>query len=119
MKQSLTLVNSNCTGAKVREVHGIGSTTLYPPVSGVFPEGPWTEREDGFVCIGRIAPEKELDKVIDVLMGVRARGQDVHLHLIGAPDHSSYYQDIRRRVQENSSWLFLAENLSRQDLVRL
>jgi glycosyltransferase involved in cell wall biosynthesis len=119
MKQNLTLVNSNWTGAKVREVHGIGSTTLYPPVPGVFPAVPWAEREDGFVCLGRIAPEKELDTVIDILTGVRARGKDVHLHLIGAPDHPSYYQRICRRVKENSSWLFLDENLSREDLVHL
>ncbi len=119
MKQNLTLVNSDWTGGKVREIHGIGSTTLYPPVPGVFPPVPWTEREDGFVCIGRISPEKELDKIIDILTGVRAQGRDVHLHIIGTSDNPSYYQRIRQRVQENSSWIFLNENLSREELVRL
>jgi glycosyltransferase involved in cell wall biosynthesis len=119
MKQNLTLVNSDWTGIKVRERHAIGSTTLYPPVPGVFPQIPWVEREDGFVCIGRISPEKELDKIIDILTGVRAQGRDVHLHIVGTSDNSGYYQRIRRRVQANSSWLFLNQNLSREELARL
>ncbi len=119
MKQNLTLVNSDWTGGKVRQIHGIGSTTLYPPVPGIFPQVPWTEREDGFVCIGRISPEKELDKIIDILTGVRAQGRDVHLHIVGTSDNPSYYQHIRRRVQENSAWIFLNEDLSREELARL
>ena len=119
LKQNLTLVNSDWTGDKVREIHSIGSTTLYPPVPGVFPEVPWEEREDGFVCIGRISPEKELDKIIDILTGVLTQGWDVHLHIIGTPDHSGYYQRIRQRAQRNPSWIFLNENLPREELVRL
>jgi len=119
MKQNLTLVNSNWTGEKVRERHQIGSTTLYPPIPGVFPEVPWAERENGFVCIGRISPEKELDKIIDILAGVRAQGRDVHLHIIGSPDNPSYHARIRRRAQENASWVFLNENLPREELGQL
>ncbi len=119
MEQNLTLVNSDWTGIKVRERHGIGSMTLYPPVPGVFSQVPWVEREDGFVCIGRIAPEKELDKVIDILSGVRARGQNVHLHIIGSHDRSDYYAHIRQRTRGNASWVFLNEDLSREELVQL
>lgn len=119
MKQNLTLVNSDWTGGKVREIHSIGSTTLHPPVPGVFPEVPWEEREDGFVCIGRISPEKELDKIIDILTGVQTQGWDVHLHIIGTPDNSGYYQRIRQRAQRNPSWIFLNENLPREELARL
>jgi glycosyltransferase involved in cell wall biosynthesis len=50
---------------------------------------------------------------------VRAQGRDVHLHIIGTSDNPSYYQRIRQRVQENSSWIFLNENLSREELARL
>jgi glycosyltransferase involved in cell wall biosynthesis len=83
MKQNLTLVNSNWTGTQVKARHGIESTTLYPPVPGVFPDMPWAERENGFVCISRISPEKELDKIIDILAAVRAQGWPIHLHIIG------------------------------------
>jgi glycosyltransferase involved in cell wall biosynthesis len=120
MKQNLTLVNSNWTGEKVRERHGIESTTLYPPAPGSFPDVPWAEREDGFVCIGRISLEKELDKIIDILTEVREQGYDLHLHIIGTKDDNpGYYAHIQQRVQTNASWIFLNEDLPRQDLVRL
>jgi glycosyltransferase involved in cell wall biosynthesis len=119
MKQNLTLVNSNWTGTKVKERYGIGSTTLYPPVPGVFSDVPWAEREDGFVCIGRISPEKELEKIIDILTEVRTQRWPVHLHIIGAHDNSGYYERVRRRVHQNASWVFLNENLSREELAHL
>ncbi|HEX9445384.1 MAG TPA: glycosyltransferase, partial [Candidatus Binatia bacterium] len=121
LKNNLTLVNSNWTGGKVRECHGIDSTTLYPPIAGEFPPVPWPERENGFVCVGRFAPEKELDKVIDIIAAVRSRGQDVHLHLIGGRDahSSSYYFHIRRRIEQNASWVFLHEDIPRAELAGL
>ena len=119
MKHNLTLVNSDWTGEKVRQRHGIDSQTLYPPVAGGFPAIPWETREEGFVCIGRISPEKELDKVIDILAAVRARGRDVHLHIVGSPDNPCYHQHIARRVREHAGWLFLDESLSRDQLVQL
>jgi glycosyltransferase involved in cell wall biosynthesis len=119
MKQNLTLVNSNWTGTKVKKLYGIGSTTLYPPVPGVFPDVPWAEREDGFVCIGRIAPEKELEKIIDILTEVRTQRWPVHLHIIGAHDNADYYKRVRQRVHQNASWIFLNENLSREELAHL
>lgn len=119
MAQNLTLVNSDWTGAKVRERHGIESITLYPSVAGSFPMIPWEERQDGFVCIGRISPEKELEKVIDIIAAVRARGRAVHLHLVGSPDDRRYTQVIRQRVQANADWLYLHEALPRADLLPL
>lgn len=119
MKQNLTLVNSDWTGTKVRERHGIGSVTLYPAVAATFPHVPWADREDGFVCVGRWSPEKELDKVIDIVAALRARGRDVHLHLIGSAGDLRYVRGIRRRAQQHATWLFLEENLSRSALIRL
>jgi len=43
----------------------------------------------------------------------------VHLHIIGTPDNSGYYQRIRQRAQRNPSWIFLNENLPREELARL
>src|SRR5262249_38798550 len=86
---------------------------------GDFPAIPWQDREDGFVCIGRISPEKELEKIIAILAAVRGRGQKVHLHIIGSPDNPRYYRRILRLVRANASWVFLNEGLSRDQLVRL
>jgi glycosyltransferase involved in cell wall biosynthesis len=119
MKQNLTLVNSDWTGAKVRECYGIATTTLYPPIAEDFPDVSWEDREPGFVCIGRIIPEKELDKIIDILAEVRSSGWDIHLHIVGSPDHPGYYNRIRGRAAQNRSWISLNNNLSRQELLRL
>ena len=119
MKQNVTLVNSDWTGEKVRGRYGAYSIILYPPVPGDFPDILWEDKEDGFICIGRIAPEKELDKMIDIIAAVRARGHAVHLHIIGTAENPSYHRHIRRRASHNAAWLFLNENLSREELVQL
>ena len=119
MKENLTLANSAWTAGKVREQHGIESIVLHPPILDDFPDVPWAERESGFVCIGRIAPEKELEKIIDILASVRDRGHEAHLHIIGTSAHNRYYREILRRVRANASWISLDENLSRDQLVRL
>jgi len=119
MKQNLTLVNSNWTGTKVRECHGIEATTLYPPVPGIFPEVAWEDRENGFLAIGRIAPEKELEKMIATLAAVRSQGWDIHLHIIGEPENRRYYERILQMVRENAPWIVLEQDLSREELARL
>jgi glycosyltransferase involved in cell wall biosynthesis len=105
----------------VRQWHGIESITVYPPIAGEFAAVPWAERKSGFVCIGRFSPEKEFDKVIDIIAGLRARGHDTHLHLVGGRDARSgyYHAHVVRRVAENPSWVFLHEDLSRAELVAL
>ncbi|MBI1813447.1 MAG: glycosyltransferase family 4 protein [Deltaproteobacteria bacterium] len=116
MKRNLTLVNSDWTGSKVYERHGLASTTLYPPVVGGNTQLSWSARENGFVCVGRLSPSKELDRVIDIVAGVRQAGHDVHLHLIGSTTEPPYLDHIRRRVRDNAAWLFLDENPSRAEL---
>src|SRR5262249_36777239 len=115
----LTLANSDWTGERIRECHGIEAVTLYPPVTGIFPDVPWEDRSDGFVCIGRISPEKELDRVIDILAAARAASREIALHIVGTPDDPAYTARIRRRVLENSSWVHLHENVSREELARV
>jgi glycosyltransferase involved in cell wall biosynthesis len=119
MKQNLTLVNSDWIGGKVRELYGIESVTLYPPALGEFPEVPWEERKNAFVCIGRIAPEKELEKIIGILTRVKQQGYEVQLRIIGSPDNVPYTARIRQLIAANPEWTSLYENLPRDQLVRL
>jgi glycosyltransferase involved in cell wall biosynthesis len=120
MKQNLTLVNSDWTGRKVRERYGIETTTLYPPVPGDFPDVPWHERENGFVCIGRWAPEKKLESLVEILAAVRSTVSGIHLHIVGtAGTNRDYCQRVRRLAADNAGWVSLHENLPRAELVRL
>jgi glycosyltransferase involved in cell wall biosynthesis len=119
MKANVTLVNSQWTGRRVRAVHGIEPVVLYPPVAGVFPDVPWSAREDGFVYIGRISPEKRIETVIEILERIRAAGRDLRLHVVGSPDDRRYGRHIRRLIGQRARWVTLHENLGRDDLTRL
>jgi glycosyltransferase involved in cell wall biosynthesis len=119
MKGNLTLVNSAYMGAHVRALHGIEPVVLHPPVPGEFSAVPWNERENAFVCIGRISPEKRVDTIVDIVRRVRAAGEDVCLHVVGTPDDRRHTRLVRGLARQHASWLRLHENLSRTELVRL
>lgn len=123
MKQNLTLVNSDWTGAHFTRFYGAPTQTLYPPVYGKFPEIAWEERENGFVCIGRFCVEKRYDDIIAILQELRARGLDVHLHIVGArmPNEieMNYYPTLRKLVEVQREWVTLHENLARAELAHM
>jgi glycosyltransferase involved in cell wall biosynthesis len=119
MRRNVTLVNSDWTGGRMRRIHSIETITLHPPVAGAFPDVPWDARADGFCCVGRLAPEKRIERILHVLADVRRRGRDVRLHVIGAPDDLAYVRFVRARVAEHSEWATLHEDLPREALVRL
>ena len=116
VRQNLTLVNSDYTGRIYRALYGVEPTTLWPPALSSFPEVAWNQRKDGFVCIGRISPEKRIERMIDIVARVRQAGAATHLHIAGTPQHSAYTESIRRRVRASGDWVFLHENLPRVQL---
>src|SRR5204863_4744543 len=111
MHRNVTLVNSNWTGRLAHSRYRFVSRTVYPPVTAEFPDVPWEARQPGFVCIGRISPEKELDRVIDIVSGVRRQVPDVTLHIVGTPDDKHYHRRIAARAR--AAGFTLHENLSR------
>jgi UDP-N-acetylglucosamine--N-acetylmuramyl-(pentapeptide) pyrophosphoryl-undecaprenol N-acetylglucosamine transferase len=113
LADNLTLVNSLWTGRKVAERHHIPTVLLYPPVTGDFPMVPWSEREDGFIALGRVSPEKKLEKVVAILAAVRERRPEVHLHIVGSVDGSPYGRRIRRLAAAEAAWVSLEENPTR------
>lgn len=116
---NLTYANSEWTAALFREWYGRPCRVLYPPVVGGFPELPVDERRHAFAVIGRFSPEKELEKVMEIVAAVRARGHDVELTIIGTSDDAAYRDHIRRTAADHGSWIRLHENLDRNDLVEL
>lgn len=121
MKANPTLVNSEWVGEVVRQTYGIEPATLYPPVPGHFPNIPWEERENGFICIGRFSEEKRYDWAIEILTRLRARGHAVHLHLVGGhhQEHRAYRDRIAGWARGNADWMTLHENVPRTELVQL
>ncbi len=120
MKGNVTLVNSDWISGEVKARYpGIATRTVYPPVSGRFPEVPWERKEPGFLCIGRISPEKEIVKVIEVLDRVRRQVPGLHLHIVGNPDDPPYFQTISRLAATMASWIHLDLDLPRASLLDL
>jgi glycosyltransferase involved in cell wall biosynthesis len=115
-----TYTCSDWSAAEIRRLYGIPARTLYPAVVGPFPDVPWDARDDGFVCVGRISPEKRLDLVIDVLTAVREHAPHIRLHLAGTPSgDTEYVRHIRQRVRAGGGWITYHQGLSRQALSRL
>lgn len=98
------LANSAWTASHVESVYGTRPSVLNPPVdtTGLTPHPPWAEREDGFVFLSRVVPEKNVPWLIEILRGVRARGHDVHFHVVGpmasnAPEYVAEVESLARR----------------------
>jgi len=121
MRHNLTLVNSQWSAGRWKDVYGTDCVTVYPPVPGTYPDVPWQERDNGFVCIGRLAGEKRYEHLIDILAVVRRSVPDIHLHIIGsAVDYDRHtYQKVKAKVLANASWVFLHEALPRTELLDL
>jgi glycosyltransferase involved in cell wall biosynthesis len=123
MRQNVTLTSSEWVGEFVRRAYGIETETLYPPACGSFSNQPWAQREDGFVCVGRMNPEKRIEWIIETLGHVRERRPNLKLHVAASLDIASGARDYRRRIsalaQSNADWIHLHEDLSREELLEL
>jgi glycosyltransferase involved in cell wall biosynthesis len=121
VRRNRTLANSEWTADRVREMDGdVEVSVLPPPVAPVPISLPWEARANGFLCIGRIAAEKEIEKVIAIVEAVRQQVPDVELHLVGSRGpEAAYYARVRTLVAARSSWLHLHEHLSRHALQQM
>ena len=106
-KQNITLANSAWSADRLLKEYGIPSQVVHPPVAGDFPAIPYADRDKGFICLGRISPEKCVHSVIEILQKVRQRGHDVHLHILGGFDDSDYANKVRGLAEQFREWVFL------------
>ena len=110
-KDNLTLVNSKWTAELMRQnysEYGVETGVLYPPVTGEVSPVPFAEREKGFVCIGRVIPEKRMETVVEILAAVRRKGHNVHLHIIGGSEgNSPYLGNLQQKLEGlYPNWVF-------------
>jgi glycosyltransferase involved in cell wall biosynthesis len=121
LKENLTLVNSNWTGAHVRSFLGVETRTLYPPVVDPLPPPPWVERRPDFLAVGRISPEKEYERLIRILARVRQHHPDLKLTIVGTWDRHTrrYFDELTALASSLGSWIALEQNLTRDEVRRL
>jgi glycosyltransferase involved in cell wall biosynthesis len=102
----IVLANSEWSKRKLRELSGIDSRVLYPPAVMNASASPATMRRE-FVCVGRIAPEKRIERIIAILERVRARGHAVTLRIIGETGQTAYGRVIERLCRSKGGWILL------------
>jgi len=116
---NLSFANSAWTASIFENWYGKPCEVVYPPVAGGFPEQPWETRDESFIIVGRISPEKELEKVIEILSRVRSRGHQIRLSIAGHADNPRYRQQIRHIAKPHEDWITFFENLERSELTSL
>jgi glycosyltransferase involved in cell wall biosynthesis len=102
----------------IERKHNVKCGVLYPPVPGAFTEIPFYSRNDDFVCLGRISEEKRLERVLQILGKVRARGYAVRLRLVGGFGATVYSRTIQTLVQE-LPWVVLEGSVSEQSKIQI
>jgi glycosyltransferase involved in cell wall biosynthesis len=92
------LANSGWTADVVDDVYGVRPSVVHPPVDPIDGRVAWDERRDGIVVVGRLAPDKRIHDAIRIVDGVRNRGHDLSLDIVGAAPRA-----YRRYVQQVAS----------------
>lgn len=120
--ENLSVANSAYTAHKVKNVYGIDAKVVLPPVITQIDALPWEEKEDAFLCSGRLVKAKEPHRVIRILKGVRERGFDIKLHITGGGGGAyerSYQKQLYKTIRENSDWVHLHQNLPYADYLKI
>lgn len=91
----------------IKARYGVDSPVLNSPVPGDFADISTENKEYGFVCLGRISPEKRIEDIIEIFIRVRAKGRPVHLHIIGDGDSGAYMKKITDLCKEHQEWIKL------------
>jgi glycosyltransferase involved in cell wall biosynthesis len=106
-RTNLTVANSRWSSGIMASRYGVEAQIVYPPVLAEVPQVSFKDRENGFVCIGRLVPEKRIDLVVETLSEVRNRGHDIHLHILGGGSDDGYLRTLRQLQVKNQEWVFL------------
>lgn len=122
LQQNLSIANSQYTADRVQKCYGIKAQVVFPPVITQIDALPWAEKDNAFLCSGRIVQAKQTHRVITILKAVRAQGFDVKLHITGGGG-GVYGQDYLRKIeaiaQAHSDWIFLHQNLPYEDYLKI
>jgi len=115
--ETTLLANSSWTADVVADAYGVRPSVRHPPVDPIDCDRSWADREAGIVAVGRLAPDKRLLDAVRIVDGVRERGHDCHLHLVGSAPRA--YRDYADRVgaaAESRPYVALERDVSRARL---
>lgn len=122
LKSNVSIVNSYRVAESVKKTYGIDSVVVFPPVVIDTPDLDWHQKEDAFICSGRLVHTKQPHKIIQILNSVRKRGFNIKLYITGGGGGATevkYRRLVEKMVKENSSWVTLFENLKYEEYVSI
>ena len=99
------VANSEWTARISAEYCQLPPVVIHPAVTAGGQILPWAERENSFICLGRISPEKQIERVIDILEQVRTFGHCIKLHLVGGGDEAEYLRQIQKLQTKRQDWI--------------
>jgi glycosyltransferase involved in cell wall biosynthesis len=120
--QNFSVANSKYTAQEVKKVYGLEAGVVYPPVTTTIQALPWQDKENAFLCSGRITRAKQTHRAISILKAVRSKGFDIKLYITGGGGGvytQKYLREIRKLAQENSDWVSLYQNLPYKDYLQV
>lgn len=118
-RSNLTLTNSHWTAGEMGGGADRAIEVLYPPAPGDFADVPWDQRQDAFVCVGRLVPHKRYDWIAETLALVRRQWPRLELHLCGSHPADGYLRRLEELAKSHGPWVWIHQDLSRGDLVAL
>jgi len=117
LRRSLSLANSSFVADRIREVHGVESRVLFPPVPGGFPPIAVEDRVHGIVALGRMHTCKRWEMAVDIADRVRSRGVELSLTLISHRDEIEYGARLEA-LAVTRPWFRILWNLPRDEMVQ-
>ncbi|MFH2068550.1 MAG: glycosyltransferase [Candidatus Omnitrophota bacterium] len=114
-----TLCNSEFTQTVFGNFYKAECEVVYPPITDLSAYArPWPEREDGFVCAGRIEPAKNVVRTVRILKKLKELGLNLHLHILGKPWDRAYAKKVAAECRGTDFLLYEGE-VSREELNKL
>jgi glycosyltransferase involved in cell wall biosynthesis len=102
----LVVANSRWCAAVLQRMFQIpDAPLLHPPVLTSQSVSAAARDPLGFVCLGRVVPDKEIDIIIGILDRVRAAGHPVTLDLLGSFGNCEHAHEIRRLADQRREWI--------------
>lgn len=119
VRRNLTLVNSAFVAERYTEIHRVVPAVLHPPVPRLETPRPWEEREDVFVCAGRISREKRIGALVEILAEVRRRGYGIALRVVGPVDQVGYARRLEPLFARHRDWVRVEGSPAKREYGRL
>ncbi|MDB9527350.1 glycosyltransferase [Oscillatoria sp. CS-180] len=122
LAENFSIANSQFTADRVEKAYGIKSQVVFPPVTTEIVSQPWEQKENAFLCSGRIVEAKQTHRAITILRAIRDKGFDVKLHITGGGGGvyaNGYVRKVQKLARENADWVFLHQNLAYQDYLKV